>query len=178
MSLDYTQLDQETLDLYEENFKELLKSIYGSDLDLNYADDGTVDLKVIGGDFNLTGTAIGNNMDDFMKMVKNRLHTRLMTSFSESPLLPNGYGSFLTDLIGISTTPDEGISSNENIINRNDLTGFITGIIKYALEFEPLVTEVVDIDVDYDTPFVIGITIRFKSVFLNQMSVTLELKGD
>ncbi len=178
MSLDYIQLDQETLNLYEEHFKDLLKLIFGSDLDLHYADDGTVDLKVVGGDFNLTGTAIGNNLTDIMKLVKNRLHTRLMTSFAESPLLPNGYGSFLTDLIGISTTPDEGILSNENIINRNDLTGFISGIIKYALEFEPLVTEILDIDINYDTPFVLSIQIIFTSIFLNQMSVNLELVGE
>jgi len=178
MSLDYTQLDQETLDLYEETFKDLLKAIYGSDLDLHYADDGTVDFKVVGGDFNLTGTAIGNSLPDLMRMVKNRLHTRLMVAFSESPLLPDGYGSFLTDLIGISTTPDESVSSNQNVINQNDLTGFITGLIKYALEFEPLVTEVLDIQVNFDTPYVLGIVIIFTSVFLNQMSVNLELVGE
>lgn len=177
MSLDYIQVDQEILNLYEEEFKELLKSIFGSDLDFHY-NEGTVDFKVVGGDFNLTGTAIGNNFQDLLKIVKNRLHTRLMTAFAESPLLPSGYGSFLTELIGISTTPDEDIQSNENIINQNDLTDFITGLIKYALEFEPLVTEVLEIQVNFDVPFVIGINIIFRSVFLNQMSVYLELVGE
>ena len=132
----------------------------------------------MGGDFNLTGTAIGNTLADIMKLVKNRLHTRLMTAFAESPLLPSGYGSFLTDLIGISTTPDDEIASNENLISQNDLTGFIEGLVKYALEFEPLVTEVIDVDVNYDTPYVIGIQIIFTSIFLNQMSVNLELVGE
>jgi len=178
MSLDYTQLDQETLALYEENFKEVLKSIFGSDLDLHYADDGSVDFKVVGGDFNLTGTAVGNTMTDIMKLVKNRLHTRLMVAYSETPLLPNGYGSFLTEIIGLSTTPNEDISSNENVVNRGDLEGFIIGVVKYALEFEPLVTEVIDVVVNFDTPFTIGIQIIFTSVFLNQMSVNLELVGE
>lgn len=178
MSLDYNQLDEETISLYEETFKDLIKSIFGSDLDLHYADDGTVDLKVVGGDFNLTGTAIGNTQSDLMKLVKNRLHTRLLTYYSESSLLPNGFGSFLTDVIGVSVSDNDNIESNQSIMNQNDMTGFINGIIRYSLEQEPLVSEVTNIEVDYQDVGTINILITFKSVFLNQMSVNLQLVGE
>lgn len=177
MSQEYIQIDQDTLDLYKDDIEGLLKLVFGSDLDVSYSEDGTVDLNVVGGDLNLTGTAFGNGINDLYALVKNRVAIRLLTYYSETPLLPNGYGSYLTDLIGISVIDDETFQSDDNVIKMEDIRGFVDGLVRFSLEFEPLVTQVNEIDTVYEDGS-LYIKINFNSIFLNYINTNLQLIGE
>ena len=180
MSHAFKQFDQEVIDSFSDDVEALLKEIFGSDISISYNIDGTADLRVVGGDIALSGTAIGNTMTGLEELVKTRLMTRLLTYYSESILLPLGYGSFLTDIIGVSVVDNIEVDPSGNSVQLNDIEAFISGIIQYSLQDEPLVTQVNDITVELDKENVgtIRIGVNFASLFMENLNANLVLVGD
>ena len=180
MSYAFKQFDQDVIDSFSNDVEALLKEIFGSDIAISFKLDGTADLNIVGGDIALSGSATGNTVKELEELARIRLMTRLLTYYSESPLLPSGYGSFLTDVIGLSIVDSLDTDVGGSNIQLNDIEAFINGIIQYSLQDEPLVTQVNDItvEIDQDNIGTLLIGINFSSLFMENLNANLVLVGD
>jgi len=178
MSLAFKQLDQDIINSLSEEAENLLKEIFGVDISIHYGLDGQADLRIVGGDIALAGTSVGNTVAELEELVRSRVMTRLLVYYSESPLLPAGYGSFITDVIGVTIVDGLDVDITGNNIHIDDIQAFIRGIIYYSLQDEPFVTQVNDITIETDNDGTLSVAINFSSAFLKDLSASLVLSGD
>ena len=147
---------------------DLLRSIFGTDIGYSYNDnDGTIDLDIVGGDFNLSGTRQGGNLNSCLKMIRDRVNTRLLTDIGESALLPPTYGSFLSVINEVSNTSEAGA----------EFSNFASSLINIALEEEEFVEEVKDVALDINNNGLF-IRIAYQPILLQQSEINMELRGD
>ena len=103
MSIALSQEDQTKVKDYIVAY---LQSQFGSDFALT---DNGYDIQILGGDIRASGTFSGNTLDDVRKLVADRVNTRILTTPADSAVLPPGYGSFISSLVGMATELDSNV---------------------------------------------------------------------
>lgn len=165
MYVSYTP--QQLLDLTSA-YKEFLLNIFGTDIAYRYNDNGTIDLEIIGGDIDLSGTAKGKGTDNIQRMIKDRVNTRVLTANGESNLLPANYGSMVPTLVGKSSS---SINSN--------LSDYAKALISFGLEDEGYVEEVLDVNVSISSDkSSLFVNIRYKPILFSKNAFSLQIRGD
>lgn len=173
-------IDQELIDQYKDDVLQLFRVVFGTDLLLGFRNDGSIDLELVGGDIKLAGTATGNTLDDVLRLIEQRIKTRLLTYYSESELLPMGYGSYLTDIIGYSIIDTEDATDlSQGVLSLADLQMFVDSMVRLSLMSEPLVTEIKSVETVWEsTTNTVWVNIVCSSLFLEYISINLQLLGD
>ena len=149
-------------------YKEYLRLIFGTDLSYSY-NNSQIDLELLGGDLNLSGTKPGGRLKNVIKLVRDRVTTRLRTTIGETNLLPSNYGCNLDLLIGVNTMQDDSV--------KQSVSDFTKALITLTLSEEPLIENVNNVAVSIDNTS-LNVEVNYKPILLTNGAATLEIEGE
>ena len=162
-----TVFSQKDIDELRPLYTEVLRLFFGTDLGYLYNTDGTIDLAVVGGDIEMTGAIPGGNLNNCMRMVNNRVTTRLLTQMNETTILPFDYGSMTNNILGF----------NFSSLSEQTLEDFLETLIRMNLLDDDYIESVLDVKVIAEENE-LTVLVKYKPFLLKENNISLDISGD